>query len=330
MYSGAGDTMRTIGQNPVESGFPADLATGWSWDFAQLAEGLLDVERQAAPLDDGCIGSVTVDRACLHQVHAFTGWFLALVPAPESGAVYIEGRRLIAGDAVLLPPGSSLELLSHGVGRLFLIAVPADRTGARTRLRSPRWFSRTESRAGCLSDDLRAWLEASGSTGFDSQRCHATRARLLLWLQSITADSQRVEGEGPALSRRRVAVERVRRFIHDHLAETMTLAELCQHAHLQARSLEYGFRDLVGLSPFKYIKMLRLAEVRRRLQTSSPLERSVSELALDCGFCHLSQFAADYKRVFLESPSATRRVAERPGSTHVPRYEVGEISIAAR
>ena len=64
--------------------------------------------------------------------------------------------------------------------------------------------------------------------------------------------------------------------------------------------------------------MLRLGEVRRRLQTSSAAERSVSEVALDCGFCHLSQFAADYKRVFLESPSATdaRRAS---GSTHAAR-----------
>jgi len=330
MYSGAAATMRTIGQIPAESGFPADLAAGWSWDIAQLADGLLDVERQAAPFDDGCIGSVTVDRACLHQINSFAGWSIALVPAPESGAVYVEGRRLLAGDAVLLPPESSLELLSHAVGRVFLIAFPAVGTGSRPHLRSPRWFSRTESRAACLSDDLRAWLEASNASAFDSQRSHATRARLKLWLQTINADWQRVDAEAPALSRRRMAVERVRRFIHEHLAETMTLAELCQHAHLQARSLEYGFRDLVGLSPFKYIKMLRLAEVRRRLQSSNPAERSVSELALDCGFCHLSQFAADYKRVFLESPSATRRAAERPGSAHLSRYEVGTLAVAAR
>src|SRR6187551_2313168 len=110
MYSGAAGTMRTIGQIPAESGFPADLATGWSWEIAQLADGLLDVERQAAPFDEGCVGSVTVDRPCLHQVNAFAGWSLALLPAPESGAVYVEGRRLLAGDAVLLPPGSSLEV----------------------------------------------------------------------------------------------------------------------------------------------------------------------------------------------------------------------------
>ena len=322
--------MRTFGQDPAESGFPADLASGWSWDVSQLVDGLLEVERQAVPFDDGCVGSVTVDRACLHQVNAFAGKTLVLLPAPESGAVYVEGRRLLAGDAVLLPPGSSLELLTHAVGRIFLIAFPGVGPGSRTRLRRPRWYSRPDGRANCLTDDLRAWLEASTLPAFDSQRMHASRARLILWLQSITSDAPRTDGEGPALSRRRMAVERVRRFIHEHLAETLTLAELCQHAHLQARSLEYGFRDLVGLSPFKYIKMLRLAEVRRRLQTSNPAERSVSELALDCGFCHLSQFAADYKRVFLESPSATRRAAERLGATHVGRYDAVAIAVAAR
>jgi AraC family ethanolamine operon transcriptional activator len=142
--------------------------------------------------------------------------------------------------------------------------------------------------------------------------------------------AERSENEVPALPRRRMAVERVRRFIHEHLAESMTLAELCNQAHLQARSLEYGFRDLVGLSPFKYIKMLRLGEVRRRLQTSKAAERSVSEVALDCGFCHLSQFAADYKRVFLESPSATRRAIGCTQPIRASRYEAGPVAFATR
>ena len=306
------------------------MPRGWSWDVAQLADGLLDADRQAAPFDDGCIGSITVDRACLHQVRAFAGWTVVLLPATESGAVYVDGRRLLAGDAVLLPAGSDLELLTHAVSRIYLIAFPGGGAGSRARLRRPRWYSRADGRASCLPDDLQGWLEVSNAPTFDSQRTSALQARLQLWLQSITSDTHRAEGEGPALSRRRMAVERVRRFIHEHLAESMTLAELCQHAHLQARSLEYGFRDLVGLSPFKYIKMLRLAEVRRRLQTSNPAERSVSELALDCGFCHLSQFAADYKRVFLESPSATRRAAEHSGPSRVARYDALTVAVEAR
>jgi AraC-like DNA-binding protein len=321
--------MRTSGHNPAESGTPSGAEIGWSWEIAQLADGMLDVERQAAPFGDGCIGSVAVDRSCLHQVGARDGWTVLLLPAPDSGAVYVEGRRLLSGDAVLLPAGSKLELLSHSIGRVYLIAFTGFSAGSRARLRRPRWYSRDDGRAGCLPDDLRGWLEASNAATFDLQRIAALKARLHHWLQSIIADAQRVDGDGPALSRRRMAVERVRRFIHDHLAENMTLAELCQHAHLQARSLEYGFRDLVGLSPFKYIKMLRLAEVRRRLLASNPAERSVSELALDCGFCHLSQFAADYKRVFLESPSATRRAAAHSGLARLARYESGSAVVEA-
>src|SRR4051794_27869447 len=224
---GAASTMRTIGQHTAEPGFPGDLANGWSWDIAQLADGMLEVERHAVPFDPGCIGSITVDRACLHQVNAFAGWSVVLLPAPESGAVYVEGRRLLAGDAVLLPPGSNLELLTHAVGRILLIACPVTAAGARARLRRPRWYSRPDGRDGCLTDDLRSWLDAANPAAFDSLRLHASRARLILWLQAISADTQHADSDGPVLSRRRMAVERVRRFIHDHLAETMTLAELC-------------------------------------------------------------------------------------------------------
>jgi AraC family ethanolamine operon transcriptional activator len=321
--------MRIIENSPAESGVAGDAAECLNWDIAQLATGHLEVERHVAPFGEARIGSVTVDRASLHQVRSGTGWSAVLLPAPDSGAVYFEGRRLVAGDAVLLPPGSGVELLTHAIGCVYHIAFRGNCAASRVRLRRPRWYGRADIHAGLgFSEDLRAWLACS--TGASESPPAATlQTRLLFWLRSAMADAERIDDESPSLPRRRMAVERVRRFIHDHLAESMTLAELCRHAHLQARSLEYGFRDLVGLSPFKYIKMLRLGEVRRRLQTSSPAERSVSEVALDCGFCHLSQFAADYKRVFLESPSATRRASMPLRPARVARYEAG-LAFAAR
>jgi len=320
--------MREIGLKSAGLGATGDLAGCLTWDIAQLATGQLEVERDFVPFDGAWVGSVNVDRTALHQLHTREGWGAVLLPAPESGAVYFEGRRLVAGDAVLLPPDSDLDLLTHAVGRVYLIAFRGG-AGSRVRLRRPRWYTSADGCAGCgFSEDLRALL-ASVNAG-DAHLAAALQVRLLTWLRAALADAERPDDQVTVLPRRRMAVERVRRFIHEHLAETMTLAELCRHAHLQARSLEYGFRDLVGLSPFKYIKMLRLGEVRRRLQTSSAAERSVSEVALDCGFCHLSQFAADYKRVFLERPSATRRASEceRPGRQL--RYETGPVAFAAR
>jgi AraC-like DNA-binding protein len=311
--------MRDVAQNP------AGCVT---WDVAQLATGQLDVERNMAPFDEAWIGSVVVDRSALHDVRTVAGWSAVVLPAPESGAVYFEGRRLVSGDAVLIPPDGSLELLTHSIARVYLVAFRGS-AGSRVRLRRPRWYVRADGHAASgFVEDLSALLARSSSG--DSHAAAALRMRWLSWLRAAMLDSERVGDDAPALPRRRMAVERVRRFIHEHLSEAMTLAELCRHAHLQARSLEYGFRDLVGLSPFKYIKMLRLGEVRRRLQTSSAAERSVSEVALDCGFCHLSQFAADYKRVFLESPSATRRAAGCARHARVARYETGPVAFAAR
>jgi len=211
---------------------------------------------------------------------------------------------------------------------VYLIAYQGG-AGVRARVRRPRWYTRAHGQAGAgLLEDLRSWM--ARSTSSESHSATDVQVRMLVWLRATMSDAEHPDSEVPALPRRRLAVERVRRFIHDHLAESLTLAELCQHAHLQARSLEYGFRDLVGLSPFKYIKMLRLGEVRRRLQASSASERSVSEVALDCGFCHLSQFAADYKRVFLESPSATRRAIGRARPARLAHYEAGPVAFAAR
>jgi AraC family ethanolamine operon transcriptional activator len=245
--------------------------------------------------------------------------------------VYFEGRRLLAGDSVLLPPGSHLELLTHTTGRVYLVAFRGACAGTRVRLRRPRWYAHADGRVGSgFPGDVGAMLAKCSTAAADSFSAAALQVRLLSWLRSAAADTEPFDAEVPSLPRRRMAVERVRRFIHAHLAESLTLAELCQQAHLQARSLEYGFRDLVGLSPFKYIKMLRLGEVRRRLQTTSAAERSVSEVALDCGFCHLSQFAADYKRVFLESPSATRRATGRLRPARTARYEAGPVAFAAR
>jgi AraC-like DNA-binding protein len=302
--------------------------SGWTCEFAQLANGALSVVQDVVPFDDGCIGSIAVDRACLHQLRTGSVCNVVLLPAPESGAVYVEGRRLVAGEAVLLPPASSLELLTHAVGRIFLIALPGAGASSRLRARRPRWLARADSRTGNLPEDLRAWMEASIGIMNDSQTSVALRGRLLSCLKSMMLAAQRAEAEAPALPRRRMAVERVRRFIHGHLTESLSLADLCRHAHLQARSLEYGFRDLVGLSPFKYIKMLRLGEVRRRLQCTSASQLSVSEAALDCGFSHLSQFAADYKRMFLESPSATARASEYSGVAHIARYEPTLVAAA--
>ena len=179
--------MRTIGHNPAEYRRTPGAARGWTWEIAQLANGLLDVERHVVPFDR----RLHRQRHRGSRLHCtryapHAGWRVVLLPAPDSGAVYVDGRRLVAGDAVILPPASDLELLTHAVGRVYLIAFPGVGAGSRARLRRPRWYSRADGRASSLSEDLRAWLDASMHAMFDSHAHAALQSRLVLWLQSMT------------------------------------------------------------------------------------------------------------------------------------------------
>ena len=106
----------------------------------------------------------------------------------------------------------------------------------------------------------------------------------------------------PPSARRRLAVQRARRYINEHFSEAIRLSDLCRHAHAQARSLEYAFREVLGVSPIAYLRVTRLNRAREILRTAAVWTRSISQIALDSGFSHLSQFAVDYKRHFGESP----------------------------
>ena len=104
----------------------------------------------------------------------------------------------------------------------------------------------------------------------------------------------------------RIAPRDVRRaldYIHEHAAEPIALGDLVHASGVAGRTLLKHFRDAHGVSPIRYARNHRLQRAREELLRSSA--GAVSEVALRWGFTHLGRFAADYRRRFGESPSAT-------------------------
>lgn len=88
-----------------------------------------------------------------------------------------------------------------------------------------------------------------------------------------------------------------------------SLAQLCQRLGTSPRKLSYCFQELIGMSPARYIKALRLNAVRRALSRAHAGTDSVYDLATRWGFWHFGHFSTDYKRQFAELPSETLRRA---------------------
>ena len=85
------------------------------------------------------------------------------------------------------------------------------------------------------------------------------------------------------------------------------MADVAEAAGMSARTLFREFRKRHGMSPMAFSKERRLEAAQRALLAADPRERSVTDIALDYGFCHFGRFSVEYKRAFQEAPSDTLR-----------------------
>ena len=91
------------------------------------------------------------------------------------------------------------------------------------------------------------------------------------------------------------------------------VTDLCRAAAVGERTLEYAFKEVLGLSPMAYLTRLRLHRARSALLAATPRSTTIAAEALKSGFWHFGEFARAYKACFGEAPSETlrRKVLER-------------------
>jgi AraC family ethanolamine operon transcriptional activator len=102
------------------------------------------------------------------------------------------------------------------------------------------------------------------------------------------------------------AFRRARDYIHDGLADGISIAALCRDVGVSRRSLEYMFRSVVGMGPGNYVRALQLHHVRRDLMAGASGDISIGVIAARRGIWHWSRFSQHYRLLFGELPSQTR------------------------
>jgi AraC family ethanolamine operon transcriptional activator len=140
------------------------------------------------------------------------------------------------------------------------------------------------------------------------QEEHAFRDAVLEDLYQAL-DPQLKQCRSPTFHDRADLVRRFERLVNEEGTEKRAIPELAQALGVARRTLEQVFRDYMGLSPARYVAILRLNVIRRKLLHASDESRCVAELAARYGVVHLGRFAAAYRQMFGERPSQTLRRA---------------------
>jgi AraC-like DNA-binding protein len=118
----------------------------------------------------------------------------------------------------------------------------------------------------------------------------------------------------PPRGRAPLAVRRARAFLHDALADKVTLDDLAAYAALDKFHLVRVFRSEVGLPPYEYLTHLRVSRARDLLRRGVV----VAEAAQTVGFCDESQLHRHFRRIVGVPPGVYAR-SFSPARQHRPR-----------
>ncbi len=111
----------------------------------------------------------------------------------------------------------------------------------------------------------------------------------------------------PASHRNRTRLaHRADEWMRAHLGDAVQVPEVCLALRVSRRELEYAFRLTFDQSPRDFLQALRLNAVRRSLMKPEKAE-SVTEIAFDHGITHLGRFSENYRVLFGENPSLSRK-----------------------
>jgi AraC-like DNA-binding protein len=219
------------------------------------------------------------------------------------------GRRYdsMPSDVIVIAPGDSHDGESGTADgyayRMFYLAEPlfrevmCDATDRQTAAPRGGVLLHDEALADALSS---AWTVMSEHPFSLVAEERLLRALCRLVANAPLSDTTTDTRPSPVLAR-------VRDYIHEHVREHVSLAELAGIAGMSRFQLTRRFQGAYGLPLHAYHLQARLHEVKRRLTSGE----SISSVALDLGFSDQSHMHRRFKAAFGVTPGQWRSATAR-------------------
>ena len=291
--------------------------SGWSLRYEQLSGGPFQgrVHRVALPgltlLREDIGPSVRQRGRLSDEVYGLA------MPLHALDGLIFNGQRL-PGPAIMCGKGDDIDMVTPE--HFTMLAVVADRG-----LLNPLWERMYQRPLATWLDKqlvipiapekskvlgelhLAALTQADhlARRSSDEQALRQLRDEILIeWIEALP---EQVDlRELPSVERRKRLVDQACELMLAHSDEPLSVLDICLRVGTSRRKLNYCFQDVLGTTPVKYLRSLRLYGVRSALRAANASTR-VQDVAAHWGFWHLSQFGQDYRRLFGELPSVTLR-----------------------
>lgn len=292
---------------------------GWELDWRQIEPGPLIFRLMAFGHADINVIRVEFNRG-FHQIGNSPAGFITLgLPDIESGITKSNGADVAPGTLINFNYGNMLDIVNRGEFGGFVISISRhaletalsvidiDQTLMQEIDQQQFWSPSSGGEHEQLRQILHAVKEVATSEGNDG---------LVSWKQIFNQDLTSIiaiilsgESHQPGLSVPRFqagALQRALHVLHEYDRMPNSVRALSMLAGASWSTLERAFLNEFGITPKAYMKVRCLAAVQAELIKQGP-DASISDIAGQWGFRHMSSFSADYKKQFGELPSETLR-----------------------
>jgi AraC family transcriptional regulator len=199
---------------------------------------------------------------------------------------------------------------SHASSRLLLLTISPKVMNRLSASNSDTSSVRFVQRIGMDDENVRGtmltFLQEIQSPGWNSNSYVETLLTLLLSqlirCASNLAGPQRLLYRKGGLPSWRL--KRALELLESDLCEAPSLTELARHLQLHPTSFCRAFKQSTGLTPHRYLLSHRINCAKEMMKDHT---RSMTEIALDCGFSSSSQFSLVFRRIVGTSPREYRR-----------------------
>ena len=225
-----------------------------------------------------------------------------------------DGHLAQPNDIAVLPPSSHFSAATSGPCQWFSISLPIGLFGTfatRFKRKDLKWIEKDKciiSTAPELAKSLTAELvktitrlrnRATSSAGIESPLLNALIA-------AIAGASKKT-----SLSENTKASKNIMRKVLEHVRcndwQSPRISDLARIAGKPERTLRRAFNQQLGIGPARYIKLRQLNTFRRALRSSLDRKHTITKIMREFGVSEFGRFAAEYRDLFGESPSKTRR-----------------------
>ena len=97
-------------------------------------------------------------------------------------------------------------------------------------------------------------------------------------------------------------------YIHKNYHQNITLEELAEYAHLSEGQFCRSFKELTGMTPFRYLIRYRILQSCNQLLLT---DKKVTEIALSCGFNNISYYNRAFFKIMRMTPTEYRKTTEK-------------------